>query len=69
MDEVRIRSKFMKGLIAKLIAQAIAKKLGRDVTISFDRLEIDCDEETIGLHMNVDARIPKDILSELLMTK
>lgn len=67
MDEVRIQTGFVQGIITKLIRKIVAKKLGVDLGIMFNEpISIKFDGENANVHLNVSAALSKDDLSKLL---
>lgn len=57
MDEMKVKlsTKMMRGLAAKLIEKAIAKKFGYKIDIQIDEIEIRHEDGRVHLHLNVDA--------------
>jgi len=67
MDEVNISSKFVTGLIGKVITRAIKKKYGEyfaDITIKSINLTVD--SNTLHVHAEVDGCAKKELLTALL---
>lgn len=62
MDEMKVKlsTKFMRGMIAKLLSRLIRNKLGYDIDIEFSEIEIKTVDGNIRLHMNADAVISND---------
>lgn len=62
MDELRIglSTKFMRGIVAKLISKLVRKKLGYKVDIQLNNVEVKMEDEKIHFHVNVDADLNKD---------
>lgn len=67
MDEVKIQSGFVQGIITKLVRKIVAKKLGVDLGIVFNEpISIKFDGENANVRLNVSAALSKDDLSKLL---
>lgn len=67
MDEMSIRTEFMRGILSKLISSVIAKKLGFKPGIKFnDPITIAFDEQDAEFHVNLNVKLTKDQLSALL---
>lgn len=67
MDEMRIQSGFMQGIITKLIRKAVAKKLGVDLGITFrEPISIKFDGENANVNLSITAALSKEDLSKLL---
>ena len=57
MDELILSTRFMKGIVAKLLSKAISKKLGCDIGIKFNGLEARGEDGRIHIHADVDVEI------------
>lgn len=66
MDEVRITTKFMRGMIAKILSKVIQKKVGCKVDICLDEFSIAFDDDKAHVHLKAGAELGKDELSKLL---
>ena len=66
MDEMRISTKLMKGLIAKILKTMIKKKVGYDVDICLHDLVITNDGNKACIHLNIDAELTKEELAKIL---
>ena len=53
MDELKLRTKFLKGIVAKIISKAISKKFGCDINILIDELEIENKDGKVHIHANL----------------
>lgn len=51
-DIMQIKTKFMRGMIAKLIGIAIKNKLGYKIKVQFDDIDIRIDDEIAHVHVN-----------------
>lgn len=68
MDEMRISSKFMKNLVAKLVKRAVKKKAGYDVNIQLNELTANVIDGKAHVHLSVDADLNQDELTKILGT-
>lgn len=66
MDEMKISSKFMRNLVAKLVKKTIKKKVGYDVDIQLNELTVTVTDGTAHVHLSVDAELNKDELTKIL---
>lgn len=66
MDEMKISTRLMKGLIAKIVKTMIKKKVGYEVDIRLNDLVITNDNDKAHVHLNVDAEMNKDELAKIL---
>lgn len=66
MDEIRIRSRFMKKAISKIVKKVIYQKIGYNVDIGLNDFEASMTDERAHVHLDVDLCIGKKELSELL---
>ena len=62
MDELKLKlsTKFMRGIVAKLVSKAISKKLGYKIDIQLNDIAIDNEDGKIHLHVNADAEISNE---------
>lgn len=66
MDEMKISSKFMRNLIAKLVKKTVKKKVGCDVDVQLNELTATVTDGTTHVHLSVDAELNKDELTKIL---
>ena len=67
MDEMKINSTFMKGLIATVISKTIHKKLGIEPKISFNTpITMIVDDDLAEAHIDIRIQFPKEDLAKLL---
>lgn len=59
MDELKLKlsTKFMRGIITKLIAKAIYNKFGYKVNIQLNEIEVKAVDGKVHIHANVDAEV------------
>lgn len=65
MDEMKIKisTKFMRGIVAKIASKVIANKLGIKADIRLNGISVEKINDKIHLHLDVDADIEeKDLL-------
>lgn len=68
MDEMKISSKFMRNLVAKLVKRAVKKKVGYEVDIQLNELTATVADGTAHVHLNIDAELNKDEFIKILGT-
>lgn len=68
MDELKLKlsTKFMRGIVAKLIAKAIYKKLGYKVDILLNEIEVRTEDGKVRLHANVDAEVTNEDFAKII---
>lgn len=59
MDELKLslKTKFMKGIISKLIGRAVFKQTGIDVNINLDELDITTQNGDAYIRLNLVAKV------------
>lgn len=67
MDIMKIESKFMTGLIGKVIEKALKRKTGRDMRVQLNEIGVqDITDDIISAKINLEVRMSKEELSKLL---
>lgn len=68
MDELKLKlsTRFMRGIIAKLVSRTISKKFGYDIGIQINEIEIKTEDGKIRLHTSVDAEISNDEFTKII---
>lgn len=66
MDEMKIVSKFMTGIISKLLKVTIHKKTGYQVDIQLNECTVAFDYDKAHVHLSVDADMSKEELLKIL---
>ena len=66
MDELKIETGFMKKLIAKIIGRIIRKKVGYEMDICLNEIEITFNGDKAIAHVNVDAEMSKEELKKIV---
>lgn len=70
MDELKLNltSKFMKGIVTKLIGNVIRKKLGYDVDILLNKIDVTASDGKIHLHLDVEAETTNEEFMKMIST-
>lgn len=64
---MNIKSKLITGLLSVVLQKVIKKKLGTDVTLEINGVDIyDVDEGAVGVHLDMDALIDRTELQKLV---
>ena len=68
MDELKLKlsTRFMRGFVAKLVAKTISKKLGYDIDILINEIEIKTEDDKVKLHLSVDAQMNNDEFKKVI---
>lgn len=66
MDEMKLGSKLMKGVVAKIIRKAIKNKFGCDVDLVINGFYISYDDNIANLHLDANAQMGKENLEAIL---
>lgn len=66
MDNMRIESKFMTGIVSKIVSMWIKKKFGYNVKLNLNEINTTVDDGQTHLHLDVDADLSKDELNNIL---
>jgi selenophosphate synthetase-related protein len=68
MDELKLTlsTKFMRGIVAKLISKTLIKKFGYDIDIQIKEIGIEVIGGKVHIHTDVDAEINKDEFVKIL---
>ena len=67
MDEMRIGSKYLQGIISRIIRTVIRKKLGVEAEVQFnDPISVSFDGDQASVHVSVDATMGREDLDKLL---
>ena len=65
MDEMKIESKFMRGLASRFIRKAVRDKTGLDMDIQLNGFRTTIIDDKTHVHLDVDLELTKEQLSEL----
>ena len=64
---MNIKSKLMRGLLSVVLQKVIKKKLGTDIILEFNGVDIyDLDEERVGVHLDMDTFIDRTEIQKLV---
>lgn len=68
MDELKLNlsSKFMRGIVTKLITKAINKKTGYKIEIDLHSLNVEVVDGKAYIHVDADAEINNDELMKIV---
>lgn len=66
MDEMRIVSKFTRGIISKAIKMVIRNKTGYNIDIQLNEAITTISDGKTHLHLDVDVELDKDELMSIL---
>ena len=68
MDEMKLKlsTKFMRNIVAKLLSKLIRDKVGYDVSIELGEIEAKMADGNIHIHINEDAVISNDEFVKIL---
>lgn len=70
MDELKLNlsSKFMRGIVTKLIAKAIYKKTGYKIDVELNSINVEVVDGKAHIHADVDAEIDNNELKKIVST-
>lgn len=66
MDEMRIESRFMTGIISKLVTLAIRKKFGYDIKLNLNEVNASVIGGKTRVHLDLDAELDTEELTKIL---
>ena len=66
MDELRISTKFMRGIVSKLLSKMLYKKLGYKIDIQLNDINVKVDEGVTRIHLNADAEMENNEFKKFL---
>ena len=71
MDELRmsLSTKFMKGIVTKIISKAILKKTGYNINIQLNEIKLETVDGKVCLHADVDAEINNEDFISIIKNK
>ena len=64
--KLKLSTKFMRDMVAKLIAKALQKKLGYNIDILLNEIEVKNEDGKIHVHVNVDAEVNNDDFAKIV---
>ena len=65
---MKLSTKFMKGIVAKIIARKVYKKFGYKIDIQLNDVQIDMINGDIKLHIDADGKMNKTEFDRLIET-
>lgn len=68
MDELKLKlsTKLMRGIVAKLISKAVSAKFGYNVGIQINAVQVETKDGKVCLHADVDAEVNNDELVRII---
>ena len=68
MDELKLKlsTKFMKGIVANLISKALMKKLGYNIDILLNEIDVKVENGKVRVHVDVDAELENSEFVKIL---
>lgn len=64
--KIKLSTKFMKGLVAKIISKRIYKQLGYKIDIQLNDVQIDAVDGDVQIHLDVDGKMNKTEFSRIM---
>ena len=71
MDELKmsLSTKFMRGIVTKIISKAILKKTGYNIDIQLNEIKLETIDGKVCLHADVDAKIDNKDFINIIKSK
>lgn len=68
MDELKLslNSKFMKGIVTKLITRTIRKKLGYEIDIQINNVSVVSTDGKVRIHVDVEAETTNEEFNKIV---
>lgn len=66
MDGMTIESKFVTGIVSKVIKTALRKKLGYKVDVQLNKATVSITDGQTHVHLDADAELSKEELMKIL---
>lgn len=68
MDEIKLKlsTRFMRGVLAKLVSRRIKKVYGYKIDIFFSEIDLDMKDGQTHIHLNVDMDLSSDEFKKLM---
>lgn len=64
--KLKISTKFMKGIIAKIVSKKIYKQFGYKIDIQLNDIQLDIIDGDVKIHVDVDGKMNKTEFSRLM---
>lgn len=68
VDEVKIRTRFLRGIIGKIVEKIVRDKLGKQIEFSLKDLDVEIGEKA-EVHLEVSVKMSKEELWDLVKEK
>lgn len=65
MDELKISSGFMRGIVSKVVSKLLYKKLGYKIDIQLNDLSVKIADGTAKVHIDADANMNESELKKV----
>lgn len=66
IDEMKIGTSFMKGMVSRVINLAVKRKLGYNVGVQLNDFNVKVTDEKAHVHISIDADMSQQELSKIL---
>lgn len=66
MDEMRIRSKFITGIISKLLVTVVKQKLGYNIDLKLNTVNVTVGDGKAHAHLDIDAEVSNEEIMRIL---
>lgn len=66
IDEMKIGTGFMKGMVSKILNLTLKRRLGYDIGIRLNDFNVKVTEERAHVHLNIDADMTQEELTKIL---
>lgn len=68
MDELKLKlsTKFMRGIVAKLVSKSLFKKFGCEIDIQINEIEVTTHDGKVYLHVNADAETTNEEFKKII---
>lgn len=66
IDEMKIGTNFMKGMLSKVINMTVKRKLGYDVGVKLNDFNVRVTDEKAHVHLNIDCDMSQAELTKVL---
>ena len=68
MDELKLKlsTRFMRNFVAKMVSKTISKKLGYDVNILINEIEVKTEDGKVKLHLSADAEMENEEFKKVI---
>lgn len=63
---LKLSTKFMKGIVAKIISKKVYKKLGYKIDIQLNDVQVDTINGDVRLHVDVDTKMGRTEFERLM---